>query len=81
MKRLTLYERLRPEVKERLLNQDEAYSIVVDRIINLLKSKHYYTDLRIRDSQTLHTFTDTVAKDVYDFKWGEHLFLDYNHED
>ena len=81
MKRLTLYERLRPEVKERLLNQDEAYSVVVDRIINLLKSKYYYTDLRIRDSQTLHTFTDTIVEDVYDFKWGEHLFLDYNHED
>ena len=81
MKRLTLYERLRPEVKARLLNQDEAYSIVVDRIINLLKTKYYYTDLRIRDSQTLHTFTDTIAEDVYDFKWGEHLFLDYNYED
>ena len=81
MKRLTLYERLRPEVKARLLNQDEAYSIVVDRMINLLKSKYYYTDLRIRDSQTLHTVTDTIAEDVYDFKWGEHLFLDCKHED
>jgi hypothetical protein len=37
MKRLTLYERLRPEVKQRLLNQDKSYDIVVDRIINLLK--------------------------------------------
>ena len=72
----TLYQKLKPEVKEKLYSQSKEYQSTVRLIIKKLKETNFYTDLRITDVQTLQTFSDTYAKEVYEFKWGEHLFDD-----
>ncbi len=71
-----LYQKLKPEVKERLYNQSKDYNLTVNRITKKLKETCFYTDLKITDVQTLQTFSDTYAKEVHEFKWGEHLFDD-----
>jgi len=70
----TLYQKLKPEVKEKLYSQNKEYQNTVRLIIKKLKETSFYTDLKITDVQTLQTFSDTHANTVIDFKWGEHLF-------
>lgn len=71
-----LYQKLKPEVKERLYSQSKDYKLTVNRLIEKLKTTCFYTDLRITEVHALQTFSDTHATEVYEFKWGEHLFDD-----
>lgn len=70
----SLYQQLKPEVKEKLYSQNKEYQNTVRMIVKKLKETSFYTDLKITDVQTLQTFSDTYADTVMDFKWGEHLF-------
>jgi hypothetical protein len=46
----TLYERLRPEVKERLEEDYEKYPATIGDIIDALKSKHSFIILTINEA-------------------------------
>ena len=49
MARLTIYERLKPEIKQALASQEKKYSTSVRSIITTLSSTKFYSDLKICD--------------------------------
>lgn len=73
MKRKTLYQRLKPEVKGRLHSQDEKYDDTVDRIVTLLKNTYYWPDLTIEQARRVETFSDTWSETASEFRFGDHL--------
>lgn len=76
--RLTIYERLKPEVKEALLENRKHYKNSVDYIIEKLSSTTFYSDLRISDVTSLYTFSniDLVRVSTWDFKYGDNILID-----
>jgi len=78
MSRLTIYERLKPEVKEALLENRQEYEMSVDYIIEKLSSTTFYSDLRISDVSSLYTFSniDLVRVSAWDFKYGDNILID-----
>ena len=78
MSRLTIYERLKPEVKEALLENRKHYKNSVDYIIEKLSSTTFYSDLRISDVTSLYTFSniDLVRVSTWDFKYGDNILID-----
>ena len=78
MSRLTIYERLKPEVKEALLENRQEYEMSVDYIIEKLSSTTFYSDLRISDVSSLYTFSniDLVRVSTWDFKYGDNILID-----
>ena len=58
MKRLTIYERLKPEVKEALLANTANYESSVLSVIETLSNEYFYSNLKISDISTLYTFSD-----------------------
>lgn len=78
MSRLTIYERLKPEVKEALLENRQEYENSVDYIIEKLSSTTFYSDLRISDVSSLYTFSniDLVRVSTWDFKYGDNILID-----
>ena len=78
MSRLTIYERLKPEVKEALLENRQEYKMSVDHIIEKLSSTTFYSDLRISDVTSLYTFSniDLIRVSTWDFKYGDNILID-----
>jgi len=78
MSRLTIYERLKPEVKEALLENRKHYKTSVDYIIEKLSSTTFYSDLRIGDVSSLYTFSniELIKVSAWDFKYGDNILID-----
>ena len=78
MSRLTIYERLKPEVKEALLKNRQEYKTSVDYIIEKLNSTTFYSDLTISDVSSLHTFSniELIKVSAWDFKYGDNILID-----
>ena len=75
MKRLTLYQRLKPEVKAGLESKNnEPYKFSTDIIVSLLKSKQFYCDLTIDQVKNIIVFSDVNPKSVFDIQYGDFLF-------
>lgn len=74
--RLTLFERLKPEVKAKLDKNKEKYAASIEMIYKSLKEKVFYRDLTIDDVHNIYTFTDTTMSRVssWDLAFGENLF-------
>ena len=53
MKRLTLYERLKPEVKGALLSNMANYEDTITSIIETLSNETFYSNLKISDISSL----------------------------
>ncbi len=77
MARLTIYERLKPEIKEALASQDEKYSTSVKLIIATLSSTTFYSDLKIGDVSSLYTWADIdfFRVSTWDFKHGDNILI------
>jgi hypothetical protein len=77
MERLTLFQRLKPEVKEKLDESLEKYSSVC-YLYEDLRSVHRYQELTMDQITTLYTFsnTDYYKTSMWDFRWGDNLFID-----
>tara|TARA_Y100000389_G_C17432514_1_gene503554 strand:+ start:65 stop:313 length:249 start_codon:yes stop_codon:yes gene_type:complete len=77
MARLTIYERLKPEIKEALASQDEKYSTSVRLIIATLSSTTFYSDLTIGDVSSLYTWADIdfFRVSTWDFKHGDNILI------
>ncbi len=77
MARLTIYERLKPEIKEALASQDEKYSTSVRLIIATLRSTTFYSDLTIGDVSSLYTWADIdfFRVSTWDFKHGDNILI------
>jgi len=74
----TLYERLKPEIKDKLLQQDRKYSESVRNIIAKLDSNKFVSELTLSDVRNIHIFSDTDYMDqsAYELMWCEKLFED-----
>ena len=74
-KRITLYQRLKPEVKAGLeLNALKGYDFSTDIIVGLLKSTQFYSDLTIDQVKNIIVFSDVKPKSVFDMQYGDFLF-------
>ena len=57
MSRLTIYERLKPEIKEALhSSENDKYKASIDSIVEALSSTTFYSDLKISYVSSLYTF-------------------------
>ena len=72
---MTLYDKLKPHIKDKLDAQAEKYTSI-EYIYNNLKTKNRYSELTIDDLKTIHTFADVWYRDVdnLDLMYGDHLF-------
>ena len=71
----TLYDKLKPHIKDKLDAQAEKY-MSIGFIYDNLKTKNQYNELTIDEVKTIHTFTDLWYRDIdsLDLIYGDHLF-------
>ena len=81
-RRLTLYERLKPEVKEALLSNMAEYETSITDIIELLSNETFYSNLKISDISSLYTFSDLelIKVSTWDFKYGDNILISKDYE-
>tara|TARA_R100001443_G_C3354128_1_gene177520 strand:+ start:489 stop:737 length:249 start_codon:yes stop_codon:yes gene_type:complete len=82
MKRLTIYERLKPEVKEALLANTVNYESSVLSVIETLSNEYFYSNLKISDISMLYTFSDIelIKVTAWDFKYGDNILISKDYE-
>ena len=82
MQRLTIYERLKPEVKEALLANTANYESSVISVVETLSNEYFYSNLKISDISTLYTFSDIelVKVTAWDFKYGDNILISKDYE-
>ena len=73
---MTLYDRLKPHIKDKLDSYEEKYETSIKCIYDKLKTNNRYSDLTVDDIKTMHTFSDIWCNDVssLDLLYGDHLF-------
>ena len=82
MTRLTLYQRLKPEVKGALLSNMVEYENTITDIIELLSNETFYSNLTISDISSLYTFSDIelIKVSAWDFKYGDNILIAEDYE-
>lgn len=72
----TLYDRLKPELLGKLMQNRKKYEFSVDRCITLLNSNHRYHDLTIDDANYISTFVeaDWVNATCIELRHGAYMF-------
>jgi len=82
MARLTLYQRLKPEVKGALLSNMVEYENTITDIIEKLSNETFYSNLRISDISSLYTFSDIelIKVTAWDFKYGDNILISKDYE-
>ena len=74
-KRITLYQRLKPETKAGLKDiGNKPYKFSVNIIVSLLKSKQFYSDLTINEVKNIIVFSGVNPVTIPDFTYGNFLF-------
>ena len=81
-RRLTLYERLKPEIKEALISNMAEYESTITDIIELLSNETFYSNLKISEISSLYTFSDIELLKVtaWDFKYGDNILTSKDYE-
>jgi len=82
-RRLTVYERLKPEIKEALHSEEnKKYKGSIDRIVEAFSATTFYSDLSIGDVSSLYTFThlEFYKISAWDFKYGENILISKDYE-
>lgn len=82
MTRLTLYQRLKPEVKDALLSNMVDYEGTITSIIEKLSNETFYSNLTISDISSLYTFSDIelLRVSAWDFKYGDNILISKDYE-
>ena len=72
----TLYDKLKPSVKDKLNKSEIKYGSTIRNVIAKLESTHFVGDLTIDDMKTIHLFSDTgyVNQTGLELIWGEKIF-------
>ena len=81
--RKTIYERLKPEIKEALHSEEnENYKFSIDRIVERLSKETFYSDLSINDISSLYTYAgiELIKTSVWDFKYGDNILISKDYE-
>ena len=73
---MTLYDKLKPHIKDKLNSYEKEYEKSIKYIYDKLKTNNRYSDLTVDDIKTIHTFTDIWYNDIsgLDLMYGDHLF-------
>ena len=73
---MTLYDKLKPEIKAKLEANHAEYALSIDNIFNKLQNNNRYSELTIDDVRTLNTFTNSELHRTtqMDLMYGDHLF-------
>ena len=73
---MTLYDKLKPHIKDKLDSYAEEYAISIRHIYDKLKTNNRYSDLTVDDVKTIHTFSDIFYNDIsgLELLYGDHLF-------
>ena len=75
MKRLTLYQQLKPEVIAGLeCVGNQMFHCSINNILDLLISEQYYSDLTIEDVKNIILFSGVNPVTIPDFTHGNFLF-------
>ena len=74
MKRLTLYQRLKPEVKSKLQENYKEFEHSVKIIFKSLHEEEHYNALTINQVNNLILFSEIRPEDIYDFANGDFAF-------
>ena len=83
MARLTIYERLKPEIKEALhSSENDKYKASIDSIVEAFSNTTFYSDLKISDISSLYTFTnlEIIRITAWDFKYGDNILISKDYE-
>jgi len=83
MSRLTIYERLKPEIKEALhSSENDKYKESIDSIVETFSNTTFYSDLKISDVSSLYTFSNLEIMRVtaWDFKYGDNILISKEYE-
>lgn len=78
MARLTVYERLKPEIKEALHSpENEDYQTSIDYIVKAFSSTTFYSELKISDITSLYTFSNIEIARVsgWDLRYGDNILI------
>ena len=80
--RKTIYERLKPEIKDALLSNMVEYETTITSIIETLGNETFYSDLKIGDISSLYTFSDIelIKVTAWDFKYGDNILISKDYE-
>ena len=73
---MTLYDRLKPHIKDKLNSYEKEYETSIKYIYDKLKTNNRYSDLTVDDVKTIHTFSDIFYNDIsgLELLYGDHLF-------
>ena len=71
---MTLYDKLKPEIKAKLEANYEEYSTAIGYISDKLQKTRHYSDLKIDDIRTICTFGDVWH---YDLTQSDLLYGDW----
>jgi hypothetical protein len=74
MKRLTLYQRLKPEVKNKLQENYGEFEHSIKIIFKSLHEEEHYNALTINQVNNLILFSEIRPEDIYDFANGDFAF-------
>ena len=74
MKRITLYQRLKPEVKNQLQENYGEYRHSIEDIFKSLHKEHHYNSLTINEVNSIILFSNVKPQDIYDFANGDFAF-------
>ena len=73
----TLWQRLKPEIKETLNDQEEKYPSMVKGIKIALKDNYFWSHLSIGQARDVMYFTDYTYASLssYDWSYGEKFLI------
>ena len=75
MSRITLLQKLKPEIKSKLEQERSRYSASIDIILYELNNEEFYNSLSIKVIRDIYLFAD-LNEDEADWKYGTNLFKD-----
>ena len=67
---MTLYQSLKPEVKQKLKEQAVIYPSIVGSIVVELQSNDFWSRLRVSTVHDIINFTDTPYGSLTSFDWA-----------
>ena len=73
----TLYDKLKPEIKQTLNDQEEKYPSLVKGVKIALKENYLWSHLSIGQARDLIYFTDAALASLssYDWSYGEKFLI------
>ena len=81
MKRLSLYERLNPDVKAKLIANQLDYQFTVGMVIAKLDSTLFWDELTVRDISNLVVFSDSdMPTDASTMLYGDSNLIEPQNE-